>query len=251
MARHPRDAFLTLYGRKPVAEALAQDDVPVRRLFVARTARGPAVDLIRRLARARGVEVLDRSPAEVSRISRRPKQDQGVAADVAAPRMGSLEAHLDTEPSARSRLIALDGITTPANVGLILRSATVLGLDGVVLPRRGAPEVGPLVIKASAGVAYRAPILRCPELPEALVDLAAAGYEAFGLADDGPERLPELDVPPRAVFVLGNETDGIGSDVRPLIGRWVRIPMAGPGDSLNVACAATVVAYALAERRSS
>jgi 23S rRNA (guanosine2251-2'-O)-methyltransferase len=166
---HPRDRFLTVFGRKPVLEVLEDRSLPVHHVLVAKEARGPAVAAIVGAAKARGVRLERRSAQEISRLSRRPKQDQGVVADVEAPRMNALEDWLqERDPEAPAQLLALDRVTTPANVGMILRSATVLGLDGVVLPRRGCPEVGPLVLKASAGVAFRAPILRCPALPEAL-----------------------------------------------------------------------------------
>lgn len=89
-----------------------------------------------------------------------------MAADVEAPAMRSIEEHLERIGEGPSLLLALDDVTTPANVGMILRTATVLGWDGVILPRCGCPEIGPLVSKASACVAFRAPILRCAELAE-------------------------------------------------------------------------------------
>ncbi len=245
MSDHPRDRFLTVYGRKPVLEVLADPAREVAKLFVSQRARGPIVDEILAQAAARSVAVERVSPERVSRISRRPKQDQGVAADVRAPAMRPLAALLE-EDAPRRRLLALDGVTTPANVGMILRSATVLGLDGVIVPRRGVPEIGPLVIKASAGVAFRARILRCERLEDGLSDAKLAGFGVYGLSDRGARTLGEGALYDRAIFVLGNETEGVGEAVAPLVDEWLRIPMAEDGDSLNVAAAAAVVAYALA-----
>ena len=170
--------------------------------------------MVRRLlstARARGVEVERGSAERIHRISRNAKHDQGVAADVINRRMSSVEEWLAAgEPSSepgRPVLLALDGVTTPANVGMILRTATAMGVAGVVLPRRGCPEVGPLVIKASAGVALRAPILRCHRLSEGLGVLREAGFALVGLDAQG-EGLREAPLPRRAVYVLGNETRG-------------------------------------------
>ena len=236
MSAHPRDRYVTVYGRKPVLEVLEADELAVARVFIARGARGDIVERIRAAARARGVEVLDKSAAEVSRISRRPKQDQGLAADVEAPRMGALEDWLAERGARPAVLLALDGVTTPANVGMILRTATVLGLGGVVLPRRGAPEIGPLVIKASAGVAFRARILRCPTIGEGLAALAAAGFAIHGLSDRGDAILGEAPPGERALPGLGHGAHGVQS--------WLRIPMAAPGDSLNVAAAAAIAAWA-------
>ncbi len=246
---HPRDRFITVYGRKPVLEVLEQEELAVRRVFVVRRARGDVVDRIVDAARARGDEIIAKSAAEVSRISRRPKQDQGVAADVEAPAMRSLAAFLDALGDERdARVLALDNVTTPANVGMILRTATVLGLDGVILPRRGCPEIGPLVVKASAGVAFRAPILRCAELVDGLSDAKMRGFCVYGLADRGASELSSLSVRARSIFVLGNETEGIGETTRPLVDEWVRIAMAHEGDSLTVASAAAIVCFAIGAR---
>lgn len=245
MDAHPRDRFITVYGRKPVLEVLERRELAVHRVFLAREARGPMVAEILQAAKARGVEVARKSAAEVSRISRNAKQDQGAAADVEAPSMQAFEAFLAALDERPARLLALDNVTTPANVGMILRTATVLGLDGVILPRRGCPEIGPLVLKASAGVAFRAPILRAAELPDALSEAKLAGFCVYGLSDRGATELAALRPRARSVFVLGNESEGVGAETQPLVDEWVRIPMAHPGDSLNVASAAAIVAYVL------
>jgi len=247
MSRHPRDRYLTVYGRKPVLEVLQASDIEVARVLLASGARGAIVDRIRAAAAARDVPILDRSPKEVSRVSRRPKQDQGVAADVEAPAMGPIEGWLERRDGPAA-LLALDGVTTPANVGMILRTATVLGLDGVIVPRRGTATIGPLVIKASAGLAFRASILRCATIEDGLSAAKMAGFCVYGLRDQRAEALENLTARARAVFVLGNESEGIGAGTETLVDQWVRIPMSRAGDSLNVACAAAICAYAARSR---
>lgn len=247
---HPRDRYITVYGRKPVLEVLEQADQTVARVFVSTSARGDILRRIKEVARARGIEVVNKSAEQVSRISRRPKQDQGVAADVEAPTMGPLEEWLGALGDGTDSLVlALDNVTTPANVGMILRSATVLGLDGVILPRHGVPEVGPLVIKASAGVAFRSRILRCENLVDGLSDAKMRGFCVYGLSDRASASLAAVRPRPRSIFVLGNETDGISDEVRVLVDEWVRIPMAAEGESLNVAAAAAVVCWELRRGR--
>lgn len=240
--RHPRDAWITVYGRKPVLEVLEQPALAIGRVFVAHNARGAMIARILEAASARGVEVRRESAERVSRISKKPKQDQGVAADVAAPAMGPLDAWL-AALEGPARILALDHVSTPANVGMILRTATVLGLDGVLLPRRGVPEVGPLVVKASAGVAFRARILRCAELPDGLSEAKMSGFCVYGLSDAGATDLAALRPRERSVFVLGNESEGVTEPTRALVDEWVRIPMAAAGDSLNVAAAAAILAW--------
>jgi 23S rRNA (guanosine2251-2'-O)-methyltransferase len=142
----------------------------------------------------------------------------------------------------------LDGITNPANVGMIVRTATAAGLDGVVLPTVGSPAVDPLVVKASAGVAFRAPILRCRTALDAVEALRGKGYRIYGLAGGAARSLYREDFPPVPVFVLGNETQGVSAAVGTRIDRWLSIPMAAGVESLNVASAAAVVCFEAARR---
>ena len=249
--RSPRDTFITVFGRKPVIEVLADPALEVDKVVLATSARDRSAEEILRRAAERGVTVL-REPAEkVSRLSRSSRHDQGVVADVRAPRMTMLDDWVDEQerrPGDARAVFVLDGITNPANVGMILRSATAAGIDGVVLPRRGTAEVGPLVIKASAGVAFHAPILRAPTTEHALEALQGAGFTLLGLDATGAQSAFGFAYPARTAFVLGSETDGVTPEARAWIHDWVAIPMAGGVESLNAAAAATVIAFELARR---
>lgn len=240
----PRDRYITVYGRMPVLEALQSPALDVAKVMVADNARGAAVDEILDAARERGVEVRYASPARIKLLAGNGKQDQGVIADIAAPRMARLAEFLERRGRRPTMVFLLDGVTNPSNVGMILRSATAAGVDGVVLPRAGTPHVGPLVIKASAGVAFEAPILNAPSAAEAARLLRGRGFTVYGLAAEARRSLYRTDLAPRAALVLGGETHGVTvpTDVQ------LRIPMRGGVESLNVAVTASVVAFELARR---
>ncbi|HEU5473723.1 MAG TPA: RNA methyltransferase [Actinophytocola sp.] len=237
---------MTVFGRKPVLEALTDDRLTVDKVIVADTARGPAVRDIVDAAQRRGVPVSRATAHRVKVLAGNGKQDQGVLADVVAPRMRRLSDALAGR--APRRVLLLDGITTPANVGMILRTATAAGVHGIVVPRRGVAGIDPLVIKASAGVAFQAPVLRCATAAEAAGDLRAAGYPLYGLDAGARQSLFTADLPDRAAFVLGGETSGVTADVRRHVNRWVSIPMSADVESLNVASAAAVLCFELVRR---
>ena len=176
------------------------------------------------------------------------RHDQGVLADIVAPRMAPVAEFLDGLGDGPAAVLVLDRLTNPANVGMILRSATAAGLDGVLLPRRGLPSIDPLMIKASAGVAFRAPVLRSATVEDGCAELAAAGFTVFGL-DAGGSSLLDAELPDRVALVLGNETDGLSASVRPMLDGVLAIPMYGGVESLGVASAGAVAAFELARRR--
>jgi 23S rRNA (guanosine2251-2'-O)-methyltransferase len=246
----PKDRFLTVYGRKPVLEVLADAGLAVHQVILADSARGPAADEIIRAAGRRGVEVHRATAHRVKVLAGNGKQDQGVLADVIAPKMRPLETALSGSRPPGSVLV-LDGITTPANVGMILRTATAAGVDGIVVPRRGVAGIDPLVIKASAGVAFRAPVLRCATAGDAAESLRSAGYRLFGLDGTARRTVFSATVPARAAFVLGGETAGLSDAVRRQVQEWLRIPMSGGVESLNVASAAAVLCFELVRRRAA
>jgi len=151
VARSPKDTFITVYGRKPVQEALDDVDLRVDKVVLADDARGEPIRAILAAARDRGVPVQRASAHRVKVLAGNGRHDQGVLADVVAPRMQPVDEFLaalnspglGNDPAA---VLVLDRVTNPANVGMVLRSATAAGLDGVLLPRRGAPAIDPLVV---------------------------------------------------------------------------------------------------------
>src|ERR671933_1201289 len=154
--RSPKDTFITVYGRMPVLEVLQDVGLSIDKVVVAEGSRGETLDRIRALARRRGVDVRTASAHRVKVLAGNGKHDQGVLADVVAPRMALVDDFVQ-RPTAggTDTVLVLDGVSNPSNVGMILRTATAAGLAGGGLPRAGSPGVEPLVVKASAGVAYR------------------------------------------------------------------------------------------------
>jgi 23S rRNA (guanosine2251-2'-O)-methyltransferase len=233
----------------PVLEVLTDRDLRVDKLVVADSARGGNLERILAEAGRQGVPVR-RAPAQrVKLLAGNGKHDQGIIADVVAPRMRTLAEFVRSVRSGgRHDVLVLDGVNNPANVGMIIRTATAAGVSGVVLPRAGSPDIDPLVIKASAGVAFRASIVRCRTAAEAVRELAGAGFRVHGLSGEGTASLYRERFPALSAFVLGNETEGVSRETAGLVDRWVSIPMAGGVESLNVASAAAVLCFDLVRR---
>jgi 23S rRNA (guanosine2251-2'-O)-methyltransferase len=240
------DRVLTVYGRKPVLEALLDPALTIHALHIADSNRdgGVMAEILREAGR-RGVSPKYHARAELARISRNGRQDQGVAADILCPDFQRLEDYLKNLPMAPpQRLLALDGITNPQNVGMIIRSAAAGQIDGIVLAKRGNAALGPLVIKASAGTVYRAPLLACEELPGALRACKAAGFSVCSLRADASESLFSYRPRGHCVFVLGNETEGVSAATDDLADVALGIPMRNGVESLNVAVTASLIAFA-------
>lgn len=244
----PKDRFVTVYGRKPVLEALTDYDLRVDKVIIAEGLRGPVIEEIKEAAADRAVRVHRASAHRVKVLAGNGRHDQGVLADVVARKMRPLADALADPAHAPRNVLLLDGLTTPANVGMILRTATAAGIEGIVVPHRGVAGLDPLVIKASAGVAFHAPVLRANTAGQAAEMLSDAGYTLFALDADGPGTIFDADFGSRAVFVLGSETAGLSEEVRARVAERLAIPMRGGVESLNVASAAAVLCFELLRR---
>lgn len=245
----PKDRFVTVYGRKPVLEALADLELRVDKVIIAEGLGGSVINEIKEAAADRAIRVQRASAHRVKVLAGNGRHDQGVVADVVARKMRPLADALADPAHAPRNVLLLDGLTTPANVGMILRTATAAGIDGIVVPHRGVAGLDPLVIKASAGIAFHAPVLRSRTAGEAAEQLTEAGYPLYALEAGSGQDLFEADFGPRAVFVLGSETAGLSEDVQDRIEQSIAIPMHGGVESLNVANAAAVVCYELLRRQ--
>lgn len=246
---HPRERFLTVYGRMPVLEALRDKSLTIDKVLVAHGSRGENLRAITQAAAVRGLAIERVSEQRIKSLAGNGRHDQGVVADVVADRMRSLEAFIATAVTPRTSVLLLDSVTTPANVGMILRTATAADIDGIIVPQRGTAGIGPLVIKASAGIAFRAPILRARDAESAAQQLRDAGFSIIGLSADATRDVFRWQQTGPVAFVLGNETTGLSDEVAALLSERLSIPLANGVESLNVASAAAVLCFELARRR--
>lgn len=238
------DRVLSVYGRKPVLEILQDQSLDIHRLHLADTNKptGIVKDILQ-AAEKRNIEVLYHDRRSLSHISKNQKQDQGAVIDVLCPQFGQFNS--STELKNNANYIAVDRVTNPANLGMIIRAAAAAGVDGIIVPGNGSASLGPLVIKASAGTVFKAPILFC-ENNSALIDTCTThNIDIAILAGEATQSLFEYQKAKSnsTVYVMGNETDGVSKDIRTAARHKLSIPMANNVESLNVATAATLVVF--------
>jgi 23S rRNA (guanosine2251-2'-O)-methyltransferase len=252
MSRRGRSS-LVVFGRRAVLEALAEPSVLVERVVVANEAPPSVRKEVAAAARAHQLAAEQVPGRELSALTGQPRHDQGVAAEVQLRNITTPEALLQSATGTAAarpiRLLALDHVTNPQNVGMIVRSAVAMGMSGIVWPAVGVPWINGLVVKAAASTIYRCPIVHTPgPLEEAIWSLQSRGFKAIGLDADASDRLDQHRPPHRAVYVLGAEAEGLSPTIAGTLDSTVRIPMAPGVESLNVAVAAALVGYACGVR---
>jgi len=241
--KHFYAKVLTIYGRNPVLEALEDSSLQIHRLHLSESNK-PSRQLERMVALAekRGVEVRTHEKKALSRISKNSRQDQGVALDIVLDNLTGPEAFL--LQNSAYRLLALDRVTNPQNVGMIIRSAAAGQIDGMILSAKGsAPLVSPLTIKASAGTLFRLPIIRAESLADTLKTFRKHGAKVYTLDSHAETDYRKLESGERAIFVLGNESEGVSTEIAALSDQAIRIPMNRGVESLNVAVTAALISF--------
>lgn len=235
--------MLTIFGRKPVLEALQDPNLKVHRLHLALSNKpAPIVEQMQALATQRGVAIVTHDKQGLSRISKNAKQDQGVALDIMCDKFAQADELLRHLPLA-FELLAVDNVTNPQNLGMIIRSVCASPCLGLLMPERGCAKLDALVIKASAGTLFRTAIFRCQDLAETLAEFRKEDTDVYGLEAQAKQSLKGFAPSQRSIYVLGNETDGLSPQVQRVCNRTLSIPMCNGVESLNVSIAASLLAF--------
>ena len=236
------DKVLTIYGRNAVMEALEDKAVTIHKLHLAKSNKDASVlEDMKNIAARRDTEVKYHDKQALSRISKNAKQDQGVALDIILEHFGDAKSFLANNDSYR--IIALDGVTNPQNLGMIIRSCAAGNVDAILLPTKGAAQISPLVIKASVGTLFKMPIIKTDNLKKTLTLFSQDCASIYSLSLDTDKVYNTQEYADKTIFVLGNESDGVSTSVEAVCDSAITIPMQRGVESLNVAITAALLAF--------
>jgi 23S rRNA (guanosine2251-2'-O)-methyltransferase len=235
-----------LFGLHAVRDALMNPARDKLRLVVTLNARDKLADAIE----ASGIapEVVD--PRRFSVLIDPQSVHQGAALEARPLDWGRVGDICVGVPGRVPRVILLDRVTDPHNVGAVLRSAEVFGAVAVIGPRHhSAPETGALA-KTASGALERQPYLRVKNLADTMEELRAMGYILLGLDGEAEQTIEQAlegrrDRP--VALVLGAEGPGLREKTKETCDQLVKIAFAGEFGSLNVSNAAAVALYASME----
>lgn len=170
---------------------------------------------------------------------------QGVIAEIdTAALYQSLEVILAQLQGVKNPLVViLDELHDPHNVGAIIRSAVAFGARAIIMPEHNQAPITGTVIKTSAGMALRIPIVRVGNINQTVRILKDAGFWIYGLVMDGDTSLQKAVFDTSTAIIVGNESDGIRQKTRELCDVGLSIPMEEGCESLNASVAASVALY--------
>lgn len=147
-------------------------------------------------------------------------------------------------PTPETCVLILGEIQDPHNVGAVIRNAAAFGVSAVLIPPHNQSPVTGTVVKVSAGMAFRVPLVEIGNVNTTIRDLQERGFWVYGLAGEGSVPLTTEQFTKPTAFVLGNEGSGLREKTRAVCDTLVSIPMHPRCESLNAAASAGIVMYA-------
>lgn len=222
-----------IYGRKPILETI-DAGIKIHKAYIIKQ-NTPIVEKIIEKLRAKNVEIKFVNKDFFDKID---MNHQGVMVEVDSYNYKSINDIKDAK-----RLILLDKIEDPHNLGAIIRSAESFGFDAVIIPERRSAKVTATVYKTSAGAINNIDLVMVTNLNKTIEKLKEDGFWVYGLAGEATSKLSETDLSGKVALVVGNEADGISRLTREKCDSLVKIPMIGKVNSLNASVASAIAMY--------
>jgi TrmH family RNA methyltransferase len=234
----PREALALVEGVRSVAEALAAG-VDIR--FAVQSPRLLGTEAGRALASAlaaRGLEPEELDDKDLDELSA-TERPQGILCVCSEPGL-DLGQLRDRAPS---RLLLLDGLQDPGNLGTLIRAARAFGVDAVIVLDGSVDPWNPKAVRAAAGAGFHTPISRAP-WSEAGPWLQEQGIEILA-ADPAGQDVRSFRPGGSWALAVGNEGAGLRAEVAAASATSIAVPMPGSAESLNAGVAGSILLYSL------
>jgi len=237
-------------GRNAVRELL-KSGRDVDKIIVQRGEREGSIVALIGEASSRRIPIVEAEKAKLDKLSGGANH-QGIIAMAAEKEYCSVEDILAiaAERGEKPFIVIADGITDPHNLGALIRCAEGVGAHGLIIPKRRASGLTPVVTKSSCGAIEHLAIARVSNLANTIELLKKNGIWVFA-AEAGGEAYYNTDFKCPCAIVLGSEGDGVSHLIKEISDYIVSIPMYGKVNSFNVSTAAAVILAEVSKQHRS
>lgn len=238
-----KEEKIYLYGKHALREALLARPGAVSKVFL--DANATADTEITDLLKQKGIVPSSMKTQDAGKKVGDDAVHQGVIAVINPERMyATLDDVLPLLDDGQNPcFVLLDELHDPHNVGAIIRSAAAFGASAILLPEHNQSPITGTVIKTSAGMAFRIPIVRIGNVNQTIRTLKEHRMWVYGLVMEGTQVLKDTTFDTPTLFVVGNESTGIREKTLELCDVTLSIPMQPGCESLNASVATSVVLY--------
>lgn len=237
-----------IYGIRPIIEAIHAGK-EIDKLFIQIGLKG---DLYRELNELIGNHHIPSQFVPIEKINKlAPNNNQGVVGFLSNISYQSLEnVIMSTFENGQNPLVLiLDRITDVRNFGAIVRTAECAGVDAIVIPSKGSAQINEDAIKTSAGAVHGVNICREENLKTTIHFLKASGLQVVAASEKARINYTDADFSKPTAIIMGSEEDGVSNEYLKLCDLYVKIPLRGAIQSLNVSVACGVMLYETIRQR--
>lgn len=232
-----------IWGRNPIIEALRAGK-SIEKILMAHDTHLPK-ELIK-LAEKNKIKIQKVPRKKVEEIAG-TKKTQGVVALLSPIQYWNDNDLIDEVIEKEGVLLVMDHITDPQNVGNMIRTAEVFGVNGIVIPRERSSPINEVVVKASTGAVFHIPITKVGSLRQFLERFKKKGGWVMAV-EKGGKPIHKLSFPFPMAVVLGSEGKGVSKSVMDTADLVATIPMKGKVTSLNVSSATAIALWEVAKQ---
>ena len=238
-----------IFGIQAVTEAIRSGQ-ELERILFRKDLRGEHSSELLNLTRKAGIPSQFVPIEKLNRFTR--KNHQGVVALISPILYHDLEKLVPMvyESGRVPLLMVLDGITDVRNFGAIARTAECAGVDGLIIPHKGAARIHEDAVKTSAGALLSVPVCRHFNLMEAIRYLKNSGIRIVGATEKSNLTFYETSFRDPVAIIVGSEEKGISGEILTICDELVSIPLFGNISSLNVSVAASLLMYEAIRQRA-
>ena len=163
---------------------------------------------------------------------------QGILAIVKAPKY-----NLQDIIKSSNKLLLLEDIQDPGNLGTMVRTAEGAGFHGIILSKNSVDMLNPKVIRSTMGSIYRVPFIYVDDFQDTLHKIKKNNIKIYAAYLGGEYDYDQVDYPDKCAILIGNEGSGLQEQTAEIADFYIKIPMKGQVESLNAGVAAAIIMY--------
>jgi len=225
---------MIVYGRN-VAKEVLNNDKKIKEVLLQDTFDDKEI-----------ISLLEKKNIRVKRLNKKEIMrfdkfsHQGIILDIEDFNYTDYEDFFDKE---NAKVVILDHLEDPHNLGAIIRTAEAAGIDGIIIPKDRSVDINSTVMKTSAGALENMKVAKVTNIVSTIKDLKDHGFWVVGTAMEGNYDFKEIDYSGKIALVIGNEGNGMSKGVTDVCDYIAKIPMKGKINSLNASVAAGIMIY--------
>ena len=238
-----------VFGAQSVLETL-RSDREIEKLLILRGSKTDGMKEAVALAKSRSIPFTEVPQEKLDRITR--KNHQGMVCYISAVRYYDLDGIVSDcyQKGKDPFILVLDGITDVRNLGAIARTAECVGVDAIVVPKKGSAQITSDAMKTSSGALNFLKVCRVDYLDSTISYLNNSGITTVACTEKATGSIYDVDYSGPCAIVMGSEEDGISSKVLAKCTQKGSLPMVGKVGSLNVSVASAIALYEVVRQKT-